>query len=72
MCVVWCVRIDVCVSLAVFDCRVNLPPSGEVCVGALPTWQHAVRGDFCIIDESTIVIRHFYYDSGGPGQSIVP
>ena len=51
------------VSVVVCD-----PSPGEVCVGALPTWQHQVQGDFCIIDETTIVIRHFYYDSGGPGE----
>lgn len=42
---------------------------GEVCVGSLPTWAHQVRGNLCIIDETTMVIRNFRYDSGGPGQS---
>ena len=44
--------------------------AGEVCVGDLPTWGHSVEGRLCIIDESTMVIRDFQYDSGGPGQLI--
>ena len=41
--------------------------AGEVCVGTLPTWAHSVRGELCIIDQSTMVIRDFNYDGGGPG-----
>ena len=40
---------------------------GELCIGNLPTWEHAVGGRFCVINETTIVIRNFYYDGAGPG-----
>ena len=37
-------------------------------MGELPSWEHGVLGEFCIIDQTTIVIRNFYYDGGGPGE----
>jgi hypothetical protein len=40
--------------------------NGELCIGNLPTWEHAVGGRFCVINETTIVIRNFYYDGAGP------
>lgn len=46
------------------------PFAGEVCVGTLPTWAHQVRGQLCITNQSALVIRNFYYDSGGPGTCV--
>jgi hypothetical protein len=40
--------------------------NGELCIGNLPEWGHAVSGRFCVINETTIVIRNFYYDGAGP------
>ena len=46
-------------------------PAAEVCVEPdLPNWQHDIAGRLCIIDQTTLVIRDFGYDGGGPGMTL--
>ena len=39
----------------------------EVCAGELPDIFHGITGKLCFIDQFTVIIRNFYYDSTGPG-----
>ena len=50
-----------------YDSRSLCVCAGEVCVGTL-SGQHDVAGRLCFIDQTTLVIRDFEYDGGGPGQ----
>ena len=36
-------------------------------MGDLPNIAHGVQGELCVTDQSTLVIKGFYYDTGGPG-----
>jgi hypothetical protein len=39
----------------------------EVCISEpLPSTQHGIQGRLCFIDQTTLVIRGFAYDGGGP------
>ena len=52
-----------------YSIHVHSLSAGEVCVGSLPNLAHGVSGQLCVVGNKSLVIRNFYYDSGGPGQS---